>query len=261
MQPVEDRDDRSRRHLGTERLAQVQGSRVLVVGAGALGNEVIKNLALLGVGHLVVVDFDRVSLSNLNRCVFFQPDQVGRSKVEALGEALALQAPDVRLDCHCMRIEDAPEAVWQTDLVLLCVDDQMARYHVNMQLLGREGSLPVVNGAMGRNFFEVQVLVPGETACLVCPWAADYHEKLFRRVAKMSCDQFFEDNLAPFPSISVLASLCGGIIASEAIALLAGGEPAASVGSTVRYEQGGHLMSVGHVHRNPGCVEVLCRRP
>src|SRR5262245_48450748 len=60
---------------------RLRNARVLVAGAGALGNEVSKNLALLGVGHLLLVDADRVEHSNLSRTVLFQDHDVGRSKV------------------------------------------------------------------------------------------------------------------------------------------------------------------------------------
>ncbi len=254
------RDDRSRRHLGAERLDRVQSANVLVVGAGALGNEVVKNLSLLGLKSLTLVDMDRVSLSNLNRCVYFRPDQLGLPKVEAIRQALAVQSPDLKLQPHDCSVEDAPESIWEADVVALCVDSQLARYYVNLNILGRERRPWVVNGAMGRNFHQVQVLRPGETACLVCSWTPEYHAELFSREAKKSCDTFFEEHRAPFPSISMLSSLCSGVISAELVALLAGGEPSASRGCSVRYEQAGHHMSVGRVYRNPRCVEVLCRR-
>ncbi len=62
-----------------ERLAQ---SKVLVIGAGALGNEILKNLALLGVGNVFVADLDRIENSNLSRSVLFREEDCGRGKVE-----------------------------------------------------------------------------------------------------------------------------------------------------------------------------------
>ena len=53
---------------------KVKNARVLVAGAGALGNEVVKNLALFGVGHIYVVDFDRIEISNLTRSVLFREE-------------------------------------------------------------------------------------------------------------------------------------------------------------------------------------------
>ena len=59
---------------------RLERARVLVVGAGALGNEIIKNLALLGIGHLFVADRDRIEMSNLSRSVLFRRADCGRTK-------------------------------------------------------------------------------------------------------------------------------------------------------------------------------------
>jgi ThiF family/Inner membrane component of T3SS, cytoplasmic domain len=75
--------------------ARLARARVLVVGAGALGNEVIKNLALLGVGHLAVTDMDRVELSNLSRSVLFRASDEGRPKAECAARAARGIFPDM----------------------------------------------------------------------------------------------------------------------------------------------------------------------
>lgn len=67
--------------------ARLARARVLVVGAGALGNEIIKNLALLGVGHVAIADMDHVELSNLSRSVLFRETDEGRPKAECAAEA------------------------------------------------------------------------------------------------------------------------------------------------------------------------------
>jgi adenylyltransferase/sulfurtransferase len=77
--------------------AHLAEATVLVVGAGALGNEVLKNLALVGVGHLIIVDMDRIEPSNLSRTVLFQADDVGQTKATTAARALARINPDVRI--------------------------------------------------------------------------------------------------------------------------------------------------------------------
>src|SRR5947208_560139 len=69
--------------------------RVLVVGAGAVGNEVIKNLVLLGVGAIRIVDFDHIEVHNLTRSVLFSEADVGKSKAEVAAAAAQ------RLDPNC----------------------------------------------------------------------------------------------------------------------------------------------------------------
>ncbi|HEX2995063.1 MAG TPA: ThiF family adenylyltransferase [Anaerolineales bacterium] len=61
---------------------KVQNAKVLVVGAGALGNEVIKNLTLMGVGYIFIIDFDKIEAANLSRSVLFRESDNNRSKAE-----------------------------------------------------------------------------------------------------------------------------------------------------------------------------------
>jgi len=74
---------------------RLRAAKVLVVGAGAIGNEVLKNLALVGIGHMVVVDFDTIEDSNLARCVLFRAADRGESKAQVAGRALQQLNPDV----------------------------------------------------------------------------------------------------------------------------------------------------------------------
>src|SRR6266550_4205011 len=83
-EPIVIRDERFARFERVEWWDQkrLRDARVLVIGAGAIGNEVIKNLALLGVGHLVIADMDSIELSNLSRSVLFRESDAGKSKAE-----------------------------------------------------------------------------------------------------------------------------------------------------------------------------------
>src|SRR6185436_530017 len=72
-------------------------ARVLVCGAGALGNEIIKNLALLGVGNLFIADMDRVENSNLSRSVLFRESDNGQFKAEAAARCACDIYPDLNV--------------------------------------------------------------------------------------------------------------------------------------------------------------------
>ena len=78
---------------------RVSAARVMVVGCGALGNEVLKNLVLLGVEHLVVVDFDVVEVGNLSRSVLFSKADADmhRLKVEVVAERLRAMNPKAEI--------------------------------------------------------------------------------------------------------------------------------------------------------------------
>ncbi len=92
--PDLDPADRQKRLEGWNQ-ERIRNSSVLVVGAGALGNEVIKNLVQLGVGKIYVVDFDEVVPANLNRCVLFRPEDAEerRKKVYAIAENVRRMVP------------------------------------------------------------------------------------------------------------------------------------------------------------------------
>ena len=79
---------------------RLQASRVLVVGAGALGNELCKNLALLGIGHLEVIDLDIIERSNLARCVLFSDRDQGHPKAEVAAAAAGAPYPDITTEGH-----------------------------------------------------------------------------------------------------------------------------------------------------------------
>src|SRR5512135_2405384 len=76
---------------------KVLNSKVMVIGAGALGNEVIKNLALMGVGHLFIVDFDKVEAANLSRSILFRETDNNRSKTEIAAARAKSINPDVHV--------------------------------------------------------------------------------------------------------------------------------------------------------------------
>src|SRR4029079_7556661 len=74
----------------------LKNARVLVIGAGAIGNEVIKNLALLGVGHVVIADMDKIEKSNLSRSLLFRQDHEGQYKSRAAATAAKELYPDIQ---------------------------------------------------------------------------------------------------------------------------------------------------------------------
>src|SRR5262249_50567399 len=75
---------------------KLRSARVLVIGAGALGNEILKNLALLGFVNIVVVDLDSIEASNLSRSVLYRPGDVGRRKADAAADAVRDIFPEAR---------------------------------------------------------------------------------------------------------------------------------------------------------------------
>src|SRR5258708_14190830 len=107
----------------------ISNMRFVVVGAGAIGNEVVKNVGLLGAGSVSVIDFDKIELSNLSRSVFFRATDCGRPKAETLSLSLSSTFPDTRWEFHnCEVAHVGFGKLSGPDLILTCVDSGLSRF-------------------------------------------------------------------------------------------------------------------------------------
>ena len=112
---------------------RLRNASILVVGAGALGNELVKNLVLMGIGRILIVDMDDVENSNLARCVFFRPEDEGRPKAQVL----ARRAGEMNQETEIIplvgdvRMTVGLGVFAEVDLVLGGLDNREARLFVN----------------------------------------------------------------------------------------------------------------------------------
>jgi adenylyltransferase/sulfurtransferase len=121
------------REVGGAGQAKLKAARVLVIGAGGLGSPLILYLAAAGVGTIGVVDFDHVSLSNLQRQIAHRSADIGRLKTESASEAARALNPHVNIEPHAVRIgpENARALVGAYDLVADGSDNFATRFLVN----------------------------------------------------------------------------------------------------------------------------------
>lgn len=191
---------------GQEKLCR---ARVLVIGMGGLGAPCAMYLAAAGVGHLVIVDFDRVDLSNLQRQIIHDDADVGRPKVESARETLLELNPLVKITPigHVLQGDALREQVRLADVVVDATDNLGARFEINEACvrLGR----PLVSGAAIRLEGKVLVYRPDlpQAPCYRCLYRSD-------REVEESCTQ--TGVLAP------LVGIIGSIQAVEAIKLIVG---------------------------------------
>jgi molybdopterin/thiamine biosynthesis adenylyltransferase len=164
----EDKFDRSKR-IGWLDLDGISQARVLIVGAGALGNEVAKDIVLSGFRRVTVVDMDHVVLSNLNRCLFFRDSDVRskRKKAVALAAGMKELSPECEVRAVTGKVEELPVRVFSDhDIILGCLDNVQARVHVNSHAYcaGKVYIDGGMEGFVGRVF----VARPPDGACLQC---------------------------------------------------------------------------------------------
>lgn len=150
---------------------KLASSSVLVVGAGGLGGPLLYALAGAGVGRLVVVDGDTVSLSNLNRQFLFEQADLGRPKAELAARRLAAFNPEIRAEGVQLRLEEqnAAELLKNCQLAVAAVDNLPARLALNAACAGR--NIPLVNGGVEGWYGSVQAVEFGKTPCLACCYA------------------------------------------------------------------------------------------
>ena len=143
--------------FGREKQERLQNARVLMIGAGGLSCPAMLYLSAAGVGHIGIIDFDRVELSNLHRQVLYTPDDIGRPKAEVAAEKLKVYNPEVEVQAYTTRVgtENALEIMKDYSLVVDGSDNFPTRYLVNdaCQLL----SIPLVHASIYR--FEGQLSV------------------------------------------------------------------------------------------------------
>ncbi|KAK3304158.1 uncharacterized protein B0T15DRAFT_535673 [Chaetomium strumarium] len=163
------RDSFNAQSLGRSLNAHVKQSRVLMVGAGGIGCELLKNLVLTGFGEVHVVDLDTIDLSNLNRQFLFRQEHIKKSKALVAKGVAEKFNPVVKIVAHHANIKDPEFSIeWFSgfNLVFNALDNLEARRHVNRMCLAADVPL-IESGTTGFNG-QVQVIKKGVTACYDC---------------------------------------------------------------------------------------------
>jgi adenylyltransferase/sulfurtransferase len=200
---------------------RLRDSKVLVVGAGAIGNEVVKNLALVGVGSITVIDMDTIEHSNLARCVFFREEDEGRNKAEVLAAKARDLNPEISTQSHSFPVQRLGIAgLREFDIVIGALDNREARAWVNQAVrkLGGFWIDAAIEGLRG----VVRTFGP-DGPCYECTLSeADYKIMSHRR----SCALLAPEEMlsGKTPTNSTTAGIVAGVQVQEAIKFLVGRE-------------------------------------
>lgn len=233
------------------RQERLREARVLVVGAGALGSEVLKNLALLGVGSLYVVDRDVVEAANLARGVLYRASDRGRPKSECAARGVKEINPEVRVRAVVgdVRADVGLGLFAEMDVVIGGLDNREARLWVNRQCwkVGR----PWVDGAIQELSGVVKVFVPPGGACYECAMT----ERDYALVnLRYSCPLLSPRELAEgkVPTTPTTASVVAGLQTQEALKILHG-LPAAA-GAALVFNGEANAFYVTRLPRREDCL-------
>lgn len=199
---------------------RVNNARVLVAGAGALGNEVIKDLALFGVGHIFVVDFDRIEVSNLTRSVLFRETDAFDHKFKA--EVAAQRAMEINPQIKVTPIvgnlfSEVGLALYRSvDVIIGCLDSRLARYQLNRMAM-RAGKT-WIDGSIENLTGVVKIYTPG-VSCYECGLSREEFNIIMLRTgcADVVRSQTSQGRVATTP---ISASIVGAVQAQEAMKII-----------------------------------------
>ena len=196
---------------------RVRSAKILVVGAGAIGNEVLKNLALLGVGNIFIFDKDRIELSNLPRSVLYRAGDAGRSKAETAAKALRQINPDVGSKGYKgdVRVDLGLGLLRRMDVAIACLDNVAARYELNRDCY--KVNRPWIEAGIGQLHGQVRVFRPGHGACYECPFTQADYDQVAESCAQVASEFESEGGVPTMPTI---ASIVAGVQVQEALKLL-----------------------------------------
>ena len=199
---------------------RVKQARVLVAGAGALGNEVVKNLALFGVGHIYVADFDRIEISNLTRSILFREEDAYSHAYKA--DIVAKRAREINPQIEVTPIvgnlfSEVGFGLYRSvDVIIGCLDSRLARYLLNRMAMraGKswiDGSIENLTGA-------VKVYSPG-ISCYECGLSRDEFNNIMLRTgcADVVRTQTEHGRIATTP---ISASIVGALQVQEAMKII-----------------------------------------
>ena len=194
----------------------LRNTHAIVVGAGAVGNEVIKNLALLGVGAITICDFDAIEIHNLTRSALFTEDDVGKFKADVAASAAR------KLDPNC-RVRSIVGDIWEeidfdtlrtASVVFSCVDGFSARMRIN-QLCGLLG-VDLINAGIDSRYVSAEIfpfMRDPDSACYECNLPPSVYQRISER---FSCGWLkkvaFEEKKVPTTAIT--ASFAGALATS-----------------------------------------------
>lgn len=198
---------------------RLKNASIMVVGAGAIGNELIKNLALLGIGHIYIYDMDDIENTNLTRSILYRRKDVGRYKAEVAAERAMEINPDVKAKAFISNIiDDVGLGVFRRmDVVLGGLDNREARLAINQSCY--KVDKPWIDGAIEALNGFARVFIPGHGACYECTMTETDWMLINKRksCALLTHEQMAEGKIPTTPTSS---SVIAGIQVQEMLKLL-----------------------------------------
>jgi len=239
---------------------KIRDYTVVIVGVGGVGSVTAEMLARCGIGKLILFDYDKVEMANMNR-LFFQPHQSGLSKVDAAANTLSFINPDVQFETHnynittmdnfphfMTRVKEGGLTGGPVDLVLSCVDNYEARMAINCAC--NEVNQVWFESGVSENAVSghIQYLIPGKTACFACAPPFVVATKIDEKTLK-------KDGVCAASLPTTMAIVAGFLVQNTLKYLLKFGKVSYYLGYNAMEDYFSKMM----LKPNDACDDLFCR--
>ncbi|MFK7946038.1 MAG: ThiF family adenylyltransferase [Saprospiraceae bacterium] len=212
----------------------VEAAHIMVVGAGALGNEVLKNLALFGVGHIFITDFDDIEYSNLARSVLFRERDCGKYKAEVAAERIKDINPNIKVKAvRSDVINEIGLGVFRRmDAIIGCLDNREARLYMNRHSY-RVGK-SWIDGGIENLAGEINVYTPN-ISCYECKLSQIEWDNIKFR---LGCADVAKATIisGKIPTTPISSSIIGAMQVQEALKIIHKNQKQSLAGTRFFYE-------------------------
>ncbi|MBL7798548.1 MAG: ThiF family adenylyltransferase [Saprospiraceae bacterium] len=213
---------------------KVAQARVMVVGAGALGNEVLKNLALLNVGNILIVDFDDIEYANLCRSVLFRESDIGKKKCDVAARRVRELNPGTRVQAinGDLLIDIGLGVFRRMDVIIGCLDNRLARMYINRYSF--KTGKTWVDGAIENLAGQLDVFKAGKS-CYECQLSDEEWKIIHYR---LGCPDIAQRNTSggKIPTTPISASIIAAMQVQEALKVIYGNEQQSMAGKHFKYD-------------------------
>ncbi|TFF98321.1 MAG: ThiF family adenylyltransferase [Promethearchaeota archaeon] len=265
----EDIYDRQKRIRGWNQ-KRISNSKIMVIGAGATGNELVKNLVLTGVGNIILIDYDIIEKSNLNRCVLFNIEKniENKYKADIVKKASKLLNPKVNITVLKKDINDIDVSLYKkVDVICSCVDNIEARLQANNYAYYY--GIPFVDSGIDEFYGTIQAVYSEvkDSPCLQCGITGMDLDLMWKKYSCTGQEIISEEGetMGKIATLITTTAIIGGIQSHQVLKFILGldffkknrkwppyiGKPL--IGKQLNYNGLNNIFQIIEKHKNDNC--------